>query len=61
MAPKNKAAGKDSKGSDKKGSSSGGKEEKAGKADGGKLKAANSINVRHILVSGLRAAVLARV
>ncbi|KAI9873600.1 MAG: Peptidyl-prolyl cis-trans isomerase pin4 [Pleopsidium flavum] len=49
MAPKNKAADKDTKGFDKKGSSSGSKDEKVGKADGGKLKAANSINVRHIL------------
>lgn len=60
MAPKNKSGGKDNKASDKKGSSSGSKEEKGGKADGGKLKAATSINVRHILVSNVHIGVFAQ-
>ncbi|MCJ1365091.1 Peptidyl-prolyl cis-trans isomerase pin4 [Acarospora aff. strigata] len=51
MAPKNKAGSKDSRSSNKKGASSNtSKDPKPSKADGGgKLKAANSINVRHIL------------
>ena len=52
MAGNKKTNDKPAKGSDKSVTKSkGSKEEKSGEASGGKQKAANSINVRHILVN----------
>ena len=51
MAGNKKTTDKATKGGEKSTAKGKGKENKAGEASGGKLKAATSINVRHILVS----------